>query len=49
MTEHFPLKYSIQTQLQVLASRSNPREQIGRFHQSGVTAAPSTHTSVQAK
>ena len=42
----FLLKYqSIQTQLRVLAPRSNPGVHMGRFQQSDVTAAPRAHTS----
>ena len=47
MTEHyFPLKYqSLQAQLRVLAPRSNPGVQMGRFQRSDATAAPRAHTS----
>ena len=47
MTEHyFPLIFqSIQTQLRVLAPRSNPGVHMGRFQRSDVTAAPRAHTS----
>ena len=42
----FRLKYrSNQTQLRVLALRSNPGVHVRRFQQSDVTAAPRAHTS----
>ena len=42
----FLKKYqSFQTQLRVLAPRSDPGVRMGRFQRSDVTAAPRAHTS----
>ena len=46
IAHYFPLKtQSIQTQVGVLAPRSNPVVQMGRFQRSGVTATPLAHMS----
>ena len=46
MEHYFLLRYqSIQTQLEVLARRSNPRVHMGRSQQSDVTTSPRAQMS----